>query len=271
MSTLRKIYRIIFPLNQNNHSYFNKRISWLPGFKKVSIENGVYNVHFNDGYNICLRDYHHSDLLVYDQVFIEKQYKIIIDILRQFPSNSYKIIDAGSNVGYTSLYFLLNLTDCQIIAIEPNPDNTSIFRMNIETNSFGGKVQLFQRALAADDNKRFNNSTNFRDKLDWANQTIENKDGNIASITISKILELEEWDCIDFLKIDIEGYEKEVFSNTDELQYLKKVRIIAIEVHEEFMSISQMEVILRSYNFLVFHTGELTIGVNKTFISKLDL
>lgn len=52
----------------------------------------------------------------------------------------------------------------------------------------------------------------------------------VTSITVDKIIDDYELDKIDILKIDIEGAEKEVFSDTS--SWIEKVDAIIIELHE---------------------------------------
>ena len=50
--------------------------------------------------------------------------------------------------------------------------------------------------------------------------------------TVSKILAESGFDEIDLMKIDIEGAEKEVFSAPDVDEWLSKVKVLVIELHD---------------------------------------
>ena len=68
---------------------------------------------------------------------------------------------------------------------------------------------------------------------------------------------------VDLLKIDIEGAEAKLFNNIKFLNILEKnVKILAIEVHEDFIKYIEVENILKNLNFLFFHSGELIIAIN---------
>jgi FkbM family methyltransferase len=267
MKKLRSIIRIIFPKNRNTKSYFNACIKCLPGYSEFSSIDDCNIICFKSGYKIVLRDFRHSDLMVYDQVFVQEQYRIIVELLRQFNLSNYKIIDAGSNVGYTSLYLAQKFPNIlRVVAIEPNDENVRILNKNITLNNLDLYIDVQHCALSNDNRKRFINSQESRDKLDWANTTIEKNDGNISAITVRDIIDNESWEIVDFLKIDIEGYEKELFQAGNNLDYLDCVRIIAIEVHEDAISKTEIELILKNKDFLIFNAGELTVGVNKRFV-----
>jgi hypothetical protein len=98
--------------------------------------------------------------------------------------------------------------------------------------------------------------------------TEEAEDGQVRSITIDEICNLHKWQIVDLLKIDIEGAEIELFSDPKNVQFLAKVKLIAIEIHDEFDCRNKIEEIIKSYGFVIFHSGELTIGIN-TLLFKL--
>jgi FkbM family methyltransferase len=265
--TIKKIFRFFFPVDlvAKEKNYFEEILRCKPSFESFTEVEGIYIVIFSSKIKIGMRGHKHSDTLVYDQIFIKEEYKIVVEILKQLYSNNYHIIDAGCNVGYTSLYLANKLTNTTIVAIEPCKENVSILHINVELNKLQESILIKEMALSADSEKRFVNSRDSRDRLDWANVTIEDENGEVQSITVNEIRQDEKWDFIDFLKIDIEGYEKEIFSTGSNLSFLQHTKVIAIEVHEDVMQKSEMELILTNNNFLIFNSGEITIGLNKFF------
>ncbi len=264
LNLINQIVRRFIPVS------FEKRIVTIPNYKNHSFDEGIYIINLNNSISIAMRDFDHSDFLVYDQIFVQHEYGIVFEILRQFGNyETLKIIDAGSNVGYTSVFFSRLSKNTKIVAIEPDPENIKILQKNLYINQLEDQVDVFPLALSNDSSKKFTNSKGFRDKLDWANVTIENIYGDIPAITIADIMVMKTWDYIDFLKIDIEGHEKELFEPGSNYGFLKYTKIIAIEVHEDVMSKSEMELILKRENFLIFSSGELTIGLNRLILFDL--
>lgn len=49
---------------------------------------------------------------------------------------------------------------------------------------------------------------------------------------------------------------------------VKKVRVVALEIHDEFNCRTNIQNILTKYGFDYTNSGELTIGINKNLISK---
>jgi len=54
----------------------------------------------------------------------------------------------------------------------------------------------------------------------------------VDAITISKILDANGWDEVDFVKMDIEGAEEKVFS--DGSSWEKRVKCIKVEIHPPY-------------------------------------
>lgn len=262
ISKIKKIYRKIFLINNYISKRLEKQISCLPNYFEHKKFDSFYTISF-DSYRVAMRGLGHSDFLVYNQIFINEEYKIVKNILINLNKNNFKIIDAGANVGYTSLYFALSL-NAEIISIEPSLNNSLILIKNIELNQLGNKIEVKRIALSSNSENRYSINNQFRDCLDWSNTTVIDPNGEVNSLSIDDLLREKKWDIIDLLKIDIEGAESEIFrSNVD---FLEKTRIIAIEVHEEFISHFEVETILKRFGFLVFNSGELSIGLNMKLI-----
>jgi FkbM family methyltransferase len=258
---LKQIARVIFPVNQESDKWFEKKIGAFHNLEKLEVKRNIYYLHFIHGLKIAMRDRNHSDIDVYKQVFIDKEYDIIHWILNLNHSKSKIIvIDAGANVGYTSLFFSLNFEDYQIYAIEPSFENCRIFSENISLNDIN--VKLYQNALTDSEGKKFDLDRDFRDSKDWSITTSEKIDGLIEGITINEIINKNNLPYISLLKIDIEGAERFLFVEGVDLNYLKVTNLITIEIHDEFNIRQEIYSILKSNGFLIFNSGELTIGVN---------
>lgn len=80
-------------------------------------------------------------------------------------------------------------------------------------------------------------------------------------MTVSDYLARTGVDIVDLMKIDIEGSEGELFlSPTDPAIWLDRVRVLAIEIHNELRIKAPIYAILDTRGFTVFETGELTIA-----------
>lgn len=267
---LRKIYRILFPIDITQQEYFQNQLiqnSLVANVEKKN-DNLFYLTLAND-LKVIVRGKDHSDYSVFKQIFNFEEYKLIYTLLKNNPSflkNESVFVDAGANVGFTTMYFSHFLNFKKIICIEPSIDNVQILKENIKTLDNNDAITVYQRALTNNLNANFSLDTSFRDQKDWSITTTENELGDIKGITISELIEKHDLKEITVLKIDIEGAERFIFNTDNDLSFLKIVKIVAIEIHDEFNIREAINEILISNSFIIFESGELTIGINKSTI-----
>lgn len=209
-----------------------------------------------------------SDPMVFKQIMLDKEYEPIVDLIRSKGIIVKNLVDAGANVGLTTFYMKAFFPDAKVIALEPSLQTYQRFNNNIDLNSLTNVTSL---QMGLWNKKTFlKPDLNFRDKLDWSFSLTENeisdKDG-IAVLSMFDIIEEYDLGLIDLLKIDIEGGETMVFANRVDVSWLNKVRMIAIEIHDELNCRTKIESTLIQFNFELFYFGELTVGVNKSLIT----
>jgi len=202
-----------------------------------------------------------SDYQVFNQIFIQNEYKIIIDFF--LVNNIYPktIIDAGSNIGLTSLKLLMSFPKTKIICIEPDPENFIKLRRNLLF--FKDRVYLIERALWYKE-EELELDFEFRDGKEWSRRVTLKKsfsEFNIKGISLNILIESYKLSSIDFLKIDIEGSEANIFKESNDLTFLDIVKVIAIEIHDEFNCREEIYKILKLKKFVLLNSGELTIGI----------
>lgn len=170
-----------------------------------------------------------ADVYTYQQIFIDEEYKFNAD---QTPKT---IVDAGANIGLTSIYLSNKYPEATIIAIEPESSNFALLQENIAAYP---NITAVQAALW-----HKNEKINLVDPGlgEWGFMT-EDTDADAAekikadtrhevdAMTVDKIMQTFNLDHIDILKVDIEGAEKEVFADTS--AWLDKVDSIITELHE---------------------------------------
>lgn len=197
-----------------------------------------------------------SDKDVFYDVFIDKQYGFPLMF------DPKVIIDAGSNIGLSAIYFANAYKDVKLYCIEIEESNFKILEKNLANyeNKFLYYAALWfsKTSFTILDNKSGH----------WGFSVVEDVDQGsigqkIKSITIEQIVQSNNIDFIDILKIDIEGAEKELFSMNYEL-WLPKTKIIMIELHDRMKkgcSKSVFEAICK-YDFSMEIRGELLIFIN---------
>lgn len=161
-----------------------------------------------------------SDFDVFEEVFIDAHYQNVLN------KNLTFIIDAGANIGLTSLYLLKNYPKATIVCIEPESDNYQILLKNTKNYK---NIFTIKKALWS--NSAFLKIKNLNTH-NWAFEVMETADiaDAIEAITIDEILKNYGLPRIDLLKIDIEGSEKKVFEINN--LWVNQVKYAIVEIHE---------------------------------------
>lgn len=180
-----------------------------------------------------------SDTSVVGQIFIDKAFDM--SQLRRFGEikdflikarRSHKrplIIDAGANIGLTSIYFAAQCQDALIVAIEPEPSNFAMLFNNVH----GLPVLPIPCALAATAHKAviIDTGNGF-----WAFQTKEADSSDdpknmVTCVTVDEIFAEHDGEAFPFIvKVDIEGGEKELFKTN--IEWIKRTPILIVELHD---------------------------------------
>jgi len=199
-----------------------------------------------------------SDFNVFQQVFIEEEYAGVADL-----PDVGLIVDAGANVGYSSIYFLSKYPDCQIVAIEPDPSNFATLQRNLAP--YAGRVTLLQAGLWSHRTGLALQHAAYRDGREWSKQVRECEPAEAAemeAIDVATILSDSHSERISLLKMDIEGAEAVVFAAPGCRDWLDKVDAMAVELHDdsEFGNASDIfHTAIEGQGFLLSRNAELTI------------
>jgi len=208
-------------------------ISFGPGFMLRHLPRGApaQGIRVAEYGNIHLRA-GQSDCAVIRQVFRERQYDLGTTGIGERVWNRYAeilnsggipiIVDAGANIGAASLWFLAAYPRAQVIAIEPEPDNLAVLHLNAD-----GKERLSVLDAAVGSNEGFV-SVNC-DGPGWAAQTMRAQAG-IPIVTMDSAFRSVERGVPFIAKIDIEGFEKDLFS--ENLEWLNDVYVVYVEPHD---------------------------------------
>lgn len=169
-----------------------------------------------------------SDIEVFYQIFVEQEYAVM-DGFRDVGL----IIDGGANVGYSAAYFLSTFANCEVIAIEPDPENAKLLQLNMVP--YGKRVRCVEAGLWSHSARLKMAESSFRDGAHWARQVREcgpGESGGLPSVGIGELLRDSGHPRISVLKLDIEGAETVLFSSGYE-DWIDKVDTFVIELHED--------------------------------------
>jgi len=242
-----------------NNRKFNK--NFINKMKDFSIEASFIkkNWIFSFPEKVYCRASPSSDFSVFLQVFFHEQYRNIVSLAQLNNIEIKWVLDLGANVGYTSIYFQHYFPDSKILAVEPDFNNFNHLKLNLKNFT---NVTLVNCAVWA--HQTTLNLKNDKGEA-WGKSYDENieTDVKIKAYSINDFQEKNQQLIIDVLKIDIEGAEKAIFDSDTE--FLNFTKLIAIEIHDDYANRNKINEILKNYGFIIWETGELTIGINKNF------
>lgn len=200
-----------------------------------------------------------SDFRVFQTVFLSREFHP----LRQMQDVKL-IVDAGANVGYTAILFCHMFPNAAIIAVEPDPGNFAILKMN--TEPYRDRVRVIQAGLWGKPSRMTFTQSDYRGGDMWAKRAVasDSAEGSIQCITLESLLKETSADAIDILKLDIEGAEVSVFENAT--PWISRVRCVSVELHDDTELGSATEAfdsLFSESNYNILHSGEKKIAVIK--------
>ncbi len=215
---LSLILRSILIFDKKEKNFFFQKV------RNYSDVLTVYEIFSYENYNLKLFKSYEN---------VKKEYTKIIE-LNCLPL----IIDCGSNIGASSVYFNKIFPESNILSIEPDKNSFEFSKKNI---NFKNSL-LINKAINSEKNK----VNFFSDIKDNRASKVSLKGGDIVeSATINEIIEdLKPRNNKPFLiKIDIEGFESKLFSKNYE--WLNEFKVIIIEIHDWMLPKE-----FNSFNFL---------------------
>lgn len=196
-----------------------------------------------------------SDIPTLYQIYYELEYDL------DFKKDPEVIIDCGANIGLSSVFFKNKFPKSRIIAIEPERSNYNLLLKNIEKYS---DIIPLKKGIWS---KKANLVIEDISLGNWGFIVKEINQRNINTvqgISITEIIKKYKLDCIDLLKIDIEGSEKELFDRNFE-KWLPYVNCLIVELHDRFKPgcSESFYKAIENYEFNITHSGENIILTRK--------
>lgn len=183
----------------------NKKLEW-----KLPIFNN----------SIALRK-SQSDLPIFEQIFADLEYKFP----HPNPEEVTTIIDAGANIGFAALYFSSVYPNAKILCLEPDQNNLELLRYN--TRSYKN-IEILHGALWHN-NSPIEISNPNELSAGFVITASRNNTTLIPAYTPQQLID-KMGGKVDLFKMDVEGAELEIFSNTTD--WLKQIEGLIIELHD---------------------------------------
>ncbi|KQN21262.1 hypothetical protein ASE86_14965 [Sphingomonas sp. Leaf33] len=177
-----------------------------------------------------------TDLLAIRQVLVDREYDLAglaqMDRLRAIYAAHLArgrrpvIIDAGANIGAASLWFASVFPDAAIVAVEPEPANAAIARLNLAALPH---ARLVEAAIGAAPG-----TVGLRtvENQGWAARTHRDTggEGGIAVVTVPDLVAAVPQGRPFIVKVDIEGFESDLFDRN--IAWVEQAAAIIVEPHD---------------------------------------
>jgi len=151
--------------------------------------------------------------------------------MQQMPERPI-VFDLGASYGIIAAALRQTLPKTQLTLFEPNPHAFAYLRNYFDVNNIKDIVVNNVAVGSQDDvltlyiNPHVWETANAQQSYSEEMQAFD-----VPSVQLSRYLQEHDVPRIDFLKMDIEGAEWDVFSDLDQFGWLEKISCIAMEVH----------------------------------------
>lgn len=200
-------------------------------FLRRIMENRKLEIIFRDKTKILIKR-HADDNFFYllKNNSISDNTEMIIKLSPYF-SNFDVVVDAGANIGITSIWF--SKFSKKVYAFEPEPKNLNLLKQNLDLNKVHNVIT--NKTALSD----FQGKTSFNIMKGHGHHSIGRVQTSkflrkikVSVTTLDSFYKKKINKNIDLLKIDVEGYELEVIKGAEKLLKKNKIKRILFELSE---------------------------------------
>jgi FkbM family methyltransferase len=208
-----------------------------------------------------------SDVMVFRQVFEQKEYAPLVQLIQNRKQRPLLMVDAGANVGYTTLYLKQYFPELQVVCVEPDGGNVGQIRRNAAVNGLAG-VHVEQAGVWSHDCCLELKRDKSRGQ-EWGFYVVQSEGTTaLKAVDIVTLPMVRHSGCIDILKMDVEGSEAVIFADERKAAALLSIsRFVAIEIHDDLADRRHIHAQLSANGITFRESGELTIGCNEKLMS----
>lgn len=176
-----------------------------------------------------------TDVSVFRQVFVVGEYSCDV------PRSPEVIVDAGANIGLTSILFANRFPSAKIFAVEPATSNFKILLKNVRKYP---NITALQAALWSTTTKLHLVDPGLGHHGFRTHPiTDAGAEQQVEALPVPEVMKKFDLARVDLLKMDIEGAEEEVLGNC--ASWIDRVGTVVVETHDRFRPHSS-EVVFRA-------------------------
>jgi FkbM family methyltransferase len=198
-----------------------------------------------------------ADLPTLQEVLRQGVYSRLFEFIR----SPEWIIDLGAHIGLSSVYFLGNYPTANVLAVEPHPASFALLQHNLRPWIDSGRCRVLHAAawgadcFLSPETLTVPYPAGFR--IEPKSIATEEEPGSIQGFSMSTLIELTPPGKVDLVKIDVEGSEAILF--TSDLSWLRAVKCLAVELHDDLRARLSFDELMRRHGFDVVEDGEHTL------------
>ncbi len=200
--------------------------------------------------------------LLVETIIIADQY-----CAKKFIKDDSVVIDAGANIGIFSLYVSHLAPQGKIYSFEPTKDTFQVLNKNIISNNLENRISVHNLALGDKIGETeliiaqsdFLNLGNAIINNNIEPKTTSNQKQPVKMITIDDFVKENKITKVDFVKIDTEGYEKQIIKGASETikRFGPVIACSAYHLKDDKIKIPELIMAINpSYNFKLEKRGE---------------
>jgi FkbM family methyltransferase len=196
------------------HSYLGTIL-----LRKYDSQNNIASV---AGYRVKFRRYE-SLAYLFNEIFLDQEYFFLTDKKDPF------IVDCGSNIGMSILYFKMIYPRAVILAFEPDTDAFLCLEANVRLNDLQF-VDIHMKALSKNEGPvdfYFDPENRGCLSMSIVHERMPKQRRLVEAVRLSRYIDRE----VDFLKMDVEGAEGEIIKELSSEGKLRYIAQMAIEFH----------------------------------------
>lgn len=204
---------------------------------------------------------------------LKKQYYFHRNLKRVQPEVGDVVIDAGGCFGDTAVYFAKSVGETgHVYVFDPLPIHGKIIQKNIAQNGLENQVTYLPYAVGEKSNNYNPHDNSFEKRtVDPGFSLLKEKAGTLPVISIDDYCATQNLRRLDFIKMDIEGYELYALMGAKESikKFRPKLAISLYHKPDDFFSIPQW--LLQHCHDYEFFLDHYTIHMEETVLYGLPI
>lgn len=189
-----------------------------------------------------------SDVRVFREVIEHAVYDCFPE-LNCRTTHPLRIVDAGGNIGLSTIFFKRRFPTAEVIFVEPETQCYEIAIEHFRMNKLDGVQPVHAGLWPSSGSLKLIQDPG--SDLSWSTRVALEPAGDIDAVSISALMRSYQWNFIDLLKIDIEGAEFPLLQDPSAEEWLRMTRRIVGEYHPSLGDSVEFIECIRSHGFSV--------------------